>query len=76
MIDACQKTVERLGCSDEGLSCLPGEKHCSIIYCDPNNLMEGQACYEPPTESAETDVTDTVTESTDTEPATSSEPVI
>jgi hypothetical protein len=75
VIDACQKTEAKIGCSEEGLSCLPGEKHCSIIFCDPNNLMEGQACYEPPTET-ETEVTDMVTEPTDTEPATSSEPTI
>lgn len=39
----CEKTTEEIGCKDE-LSCTPGEKNCSYIYCDPNNLDDGEEC--------------------------------
>jgi len=44
-IYACEQTSEKLGCN-EGLSCTEGEADCSYIFCNSDQLLEGEICSE------------------------------
>ena len=41
----CENTTEKIGCDGE-LSCLSGEQSCFYLYCDANNLADGEECSE------------------------------
>jgi len=45
VIYACGNTAEKIGCEGE-LSCTVGEQKCSYMYCDQNNLEDGEKCAE------------------------------
>jgi hypothetical protein len=53
-ISACEKTGEKLGCSEE-LTCLDNEKNCSYEYCTDKNVPDGESCYT--NEATTTDAT-------------------
>ena len=44
-IAVCESTAEKLGCNEE-LNCTEGEPDCSYTFCDPAQLLEGEACSE------------------------------
>jgi len=44
-IYACEQTEKKLGCNEE-LSCTEGEADCAYIFCNPDQLLEGEICSE------------------------------
>jgi len=44
-IAICEATEDKIGCTDE-LTCTDTDASCSYTYCDPENLADGEACFE------------------------------